>query len=49
MKNIINHIVSTVINTFKSKLKLTSTKKTGLICNYSNNYYGDQYCQTKLK
>lgn len=39
MKNIINNI-KTIFNT-------TNDKKAKVNCNYSNNYYGDQYCQTQ--
>jgi hypothetical protein len=37
MKKIIKNI-KTIFNT-------TSDQKIGVNCNYSNNYYGDQYCQ----
>lgn len=38
MKHIINQI----------KAAFTSTKSAKLDCNYTDNYYGDQYCQPKM-
>ncbi|GAW96112.1 hypothetical protein MTCD1_01722 [Colwellia marinimaniae] len=53
MKSIINGAIDQVVSTVTSNIKLiftvTSVKKSVLNCNYSNNYYGDQYCQQKSK
>jgi hypothetical protein len=37
-----------IFNSLKLILNLRS-KKEVVNCNYSNNYYGDQYCQTSIK
>lgn len=41
MKNIINNL--------KAIFNASNEKKDDTNCNYSNNYYGDQYCQSKTK
>ena len=42
-------IMKKFFNYIKSILKVNSSKKEVVNCNYSNNYYGDQYCQTSIK
>jgi hypothetical protein len=37
--------MKTMINNIKA---LFAVDKQETICNYTNNYYGDQYCKTKL-
>lgn len=41
MKNILNNVKS-IFNLFRAKKEVVQ-------CNYANNYYGDQYCQTAIK
>jgi hypothetical protein len=38
-----------IINNIKNIFNTTSDKKSEVNCNYSNNYYGDQYCQANKK
>ena len=43
-----------IINVIKSIFKVSTVKDSGfkkseLNCNYTNNYYGDQYCQNSSK
>jgi len=38
-----------IINNLKSIFNINPTNKEVINCNYSNNYYGDQYCQTSTK
>lgn len=45
MKNIFNSIATT----FKSIFDTPNTEETVMTCNYVDNYYGDQYCQKKVK
>ena len=37
------------INILRAAFNLASVKKEVVNCNYPNNYYGDQYCQTQVK
>jgi hypothetical protein len=48
MKNTINYIRK-AFNLSNSNSNLVNNEKEELSCNYSNNYYGDQYCQAKTK
>jgi hypothetical protein len=41
MKNMTNHI----INTIKALIKYSEANEKSMVCNYSDNYYGDQICQ----
>jgi len=43
MKNILNKLKS-IVNLINA-----NSKKEAVNCNYSNNYYGDQYCQKGIK
>lgn len=51
MKNIIssmiNGAIGSAIGSMKAVLRAKTCKKEQVRCNYSNNYYGDQYCQPK--
>lgn len=38
-----------IINSIKAAFNLSSAKEKVVECNYANNYYGDQYCQTEAK
>ena len=44
-----NNIMSKITKSIKLMFNVPSDKKHRLNCNYSNNYYGDQYCQSKGK
>ncbi|GHE98234.1 hypothetical protein [Thalassotalea profundi] len=46
MKKLIKQTVSQVKIAFSTKIK---NKEQSLECNYADNYYGDQYCQAKIK
>ena len=37
-----------IYNRMKSIFNVAKNKKEQIKCNYSNNYYGDQYCQPKI-
>ena len=39
--------MQTIINNIKAVFKTTTGKNEVVKCNYSNDYYGDQYCQVK--
>lgn len=42
-------IMKNFFNNLKSIFNLFSDKKEVIKCNYSNDYYGDQYCQASHK
>ena len=39
--------MTNIINNIKAIFNSTNGKNDVVKCNYSNNYYGDQYCQIK--
>jgi|GEM_PF-1786387 len=41
--------MNSIINRIKTIFNTKSTVQTALECNYANNYYGDQHCQSKQK
>jgi hypothetical protein len=41
MKNMTNNI----INNIKALIKESETNEKPMVCNYSDNYYGDQLCR----
>jgi hypothetical protein len=49
MKNIIYHLKTKLVKTVGVKAKLVTKNRqhVRVYCNYSNDYYGDQICQSK--
>lgn len=48
LNNNTQHLISHTSKT-SSEYDLSSNVQEQMDCNYANNYYGDQYCQTKTK